>query len=276
MLLAVGNAQANHLNRGTRFAETESRAVSANQQGGRWVLHFDRDVARRGRGPRVSWVFRRLNELSTADAEVSPVLRRYATPSRRAEGVTRPVPEAYYIPGAGYFRLPGPYRSVDLAIGTRHARTRARRSDLDIGRTLVHELVIHAWRDVFFYQPRPWSQDPPPSRGSGSAHRDHAHTTGAATDGMQHNYPDAEADLLDHYYDLERGHDLEWAEARHTGFSRAVGLLGGVMGSNVPSFPQYRPPTEQYVQERAVFLRQARAFAEQRRRMEELERRASR
>ena len=73
------------------------------------------------------------------------------------------------------------------------------------------------------------------------------------------------------YYELARGDTLQHLEATHPGFSRMIHLLGGIMGSHVPSFPPYRRPSAEYSHEQARFIAQARAAAEQRRRMEKLE-----
>jgi len=276
MLKAVGAAQSNHLHASPDFHQAEARIISVREVKGRWILHIEGRVARQRRGGSVSWVLLRLIEVAEAEAEVSPTLRPQVSPSGRATGVTLPKPISYYIPGAGSFRLPGPYNYVDIPVATVHPLTHESRSILAIGRSLVHELIIHAWRDILFYQPRPYSTDPHASPGAGSSHRDASHTTGRRSSGRQHNYADAEADLLDYYYDLAVGHSLEDSEANHTGFSRSVQLLGGIMGTNISFFRQYRRATAEYSEERARFLEQARAFAVQRRHVEALERNMSR
>jgi hypothetical protein len=139
---------------------------------------------------------------------------------------------------------------------------------LDIGRTLVHELVVHAWREVFLV-------------GAGlrnahglaaSLHQSSLHIPSPTA---EHNLADAEGDLIDYYYDLARGYTVAFGEQQHPDFERIIGVLGGVMGSRIPSLEPFRRSAPAYVIEQAQFLERARHFRQQMDRMVELESRVS-
>lgn len=275
MLSAIGQAQANFLGSvPNRFANAESRALSKVQQDGKFVLRVDQSAAQSGRSPqRVSWVFRRLHEMASSEAEVRVSTQSQVTAFLRAQGGTRPTFETYTLPGRGYFRLPGPVRLDNVSVATVHPRTGANRTVLAIGRTLVHELVIHAWRDIFFYQRVPGTSQPASDLAMSSEHHDRPHRPNSLG---QHSLSDAEADLIDYYYDLAMGNTLAFGERTHPGFGQKVRALGGVMGSRIPTLGAHRRSAAEYAIEQARFLNQASQFRQQMDRMQRLESRVSR
>jgi hypothetical protein len=275
MMDAIGQAQGNHLGSVQRsFSRAESRALSLVQRGDGFILGVDLGVAQAGRSPhRVSWVFRRLHEMASSQAAVRVATQRQVTSFLRADGGTRPRFEDYILPGRGSFRLPGPVRTVDVSVATVHPLTGVDRTLLDMGRTLVHELVVHAWRDISFYQRALGTDQPRADPATTSEHRDYPHFPGSMG---PHNLADAEADLIDYYYDLARGHTLRFGEAHHPGFSRIIRVLGGVMGSRIPTLGARHRATSEYTAEQARFLEQVRLFRQQMDRMRQLESRISR
>jgi len=209
-------------------------------------------------------VFLRLAELVASSAVVRARLTR-SIARGGAYGVTRPDFGGHAIAGRSFRYLPAPASAVDLSVATRRRRSPneaslVRRSSIDIGRTLIHELAIHAWRDVSFYQP-------PPSSGRRSRadiearHRAPEHAM--APPGTSHNLADAEADLIDHYWDLEmsRGSGRRSEDPHVTGM---VTRVGGVMGLRILRWMRetasLRAAAEEIRAERARFLQERDRF----------------
>jgi hypothetical protein len=270
MMHAIGRAQAAHLAiRRASFSAAESTSMSIASARSRPVLGLALESARRDRAPhQISWVLRRIHDLVSAPADVQLSTRPRVAALLLAYGATHPRYESYVLPGRGYFRLPGPVRVVGVIAAEVHPTTQANRTHLDIGRTLIHELVVHAWREVFL----PGAGLPGAHPATSSIHQARPHIPSPTTG---HNLADAEADLIDYYYDLARGDTLAFGERAHPGFARIVRILGGVMGSRIPSLEPYRRGSSEYVIEQAQFLERARAFRRQMDRMHQLESRVS-
>jgi RHS repeat-associated protein len=228
-LHAVGAAQAYELGLSgeefRRFMEAESRAISVVEQDGRYLLQVDLDLARRGRGrPEVSWVLQRLYDLTSSSA----VIRLSTGPlaNESALGETFPASAEGY--SSEVFVVVRPISEIG--------------SRLEFGLTAVHELVIHAWRSVNFYQPRS-SITQLPSDFEVAYHMYSGHSV--VRRGSAHSWADVEADLLDEYLfrydpsldpsrrtDLSR-EEMQWYEEHNRLLPELIGRAGGLMGNNL-------------------------------------------
>ncbi|MCB9595281.1 MAG: hypothetical protein H6719_21360 [Sandaracinaceae bacterium] len=268
-LVAIGRAQRDAVGRGLRFALAEGDAVTAVD--GR--LHIDEGLARAGRGAvGLSWTFLRLYELVESDAVVRP--RLTASIARGgAYGVTRPDFGGHAVPGRTYAYLPAPASSVEVTVATSRRRSASSpswvpRTSLDIGRTLIHELCVHAWRDVSFYQPPPGGGLPGrPAQESRHRAAEHA----MARPGTPHNLADAEGDLIDHYWDLETTRrNGRRVEDPHV--ATIVNQVGGVMGRRILQWMRetaaLRQASAELRRERARFVERRDDFERSQRRRE--------
>mgnify|MGYP001206665716 CR=1 FL=1 len=266
-MLAVGRAQASVLSEGFSFAEAEANSITLQTQNvdgdATSTLQIDDSAAITQRGRHgASWVYARLVELVASTARVRcslvPLVGRGL-----AHGVTRANFGGHALPGRRYVRLPGPVAEVDVLVGAQRRRRGvvSSRDPLDIGRTLVHELVIHAWRDVSFYQPAPVPGQHRAEVREDSGHRAAPHSAAAPT-GRLHNYADAEGDLIDLYWDIEtQSRDPSAGHAR-----RIARQVGGVLGTRILRWQIATAPrreqAETFRQERLRFLEQRLRFEE--------------
>jgi RHS repeat-associated protein len=181
----VGAAQAQALGlKGAereRFVMAESKAISVVEMKGRFLLYVDLNAAMEGRGGRyVSWVLERLYHLTQSSWSVGVLTGPDVTGSRVNIGATQGVRESLSVP------------TVSL-VNTKRADYTKTPVRL-LGETIIHELVIHAWRDAFFGlagKVDDWDY----FNTSGHNHPIHSLLTST----KEHNWPDIEADVLTWY-----------------------------------------------------------------------------
>jgi hypothetical protein len=252
MMSAIGRADAkvHRLN----SPDAEARAISWRLAQGVYYLSVNLAEARSARGRRTSWVLERLNELEHSPASVTAQLPTESSSYVRSFGGTQPDPQGYTVPGRGHFRLPGPFGLVTIAVATIHPRTRMPRGAIDIGRTLIHELVIHAWREVSYYQRAVGGVGPenlnPMSQ---SIHSDRPHAVGRGS----HNLADYEADLIDYYYDVARD-DVPREE--HAEYYRAVRDGGRTIVDWQDRTLRQREANQEWLRERQRYIDAAESF----------------
>lgn len=246
-LRAVGDAQARDLglegDEAEQFARAEFEAITIRDG----QLHVDLESARAGRGRSESWVLRRLWELAHAE-EVIEVVTVEEIESVFAGGESLGVT----VPSVTTGRRRTDGDSAVLAIASRNRSrptfesrlvrpnltpradpsTHFAESRLDYGETFVHELTIHAWREVFApsarrvpEQPDTISIDPGAQGHVAKRHRIGSPQSSEAELNV-HAQADLEADLLEFYA-------LGARQSERPLSSDAVRRLGGVQGGRV-------------------------------------------
>jgi RHS repeat-associated protein len=250
-LRAVGVAQANALGltgeTAERFVEAESEAIGMEGSNGHYRLTINAMAAQQGRGGRdVSWVLQRLIELTQVAAINRVVSARTVTGAGALTGATYPL------------RMEeGVARSLATVVGTSRGETR-NWSRLEMGGTIVHELIVHAWREVNFPQPsehvvRRTSQMVLARSATLSRHVHLEHAGMQVLSRDLHGVADDEAHLLQYYQTryspqiFRRLNEIPpafqpaaYREMRHD--VQGIERLGGVMGDNTVSLKRIFQP----------------------------------
>jgi hypothetical protein len=167
------------------FVTAESSAVTTVNYNGFVILQMDRDRARAGRAPfGPSWAFERLHWLSTSSTVVE--VWEWDLVSLGEQGIagsTQRDPASIHDGRVGRF-----YVNVDTLDPQRRAPS------LDqVGETVVHELVLHVYREARYGVGR---RHQPYVEGSPNHASYPFHSPVQANEGAAHAPADLEADLL--------------------------------------------------------------------------------
>ncbi len=180
-LQVVGVAQAKGLGlsgvEAERFMAAESNAISMTKKDGKFFLSVDEQLAKKGRGGHaISWVLERLQNLTQSRSMLRVVTaNRIFVPYGEASGRTFPK-----IMGGSQPYIPVGIRTDSIKEGY------AGRPLSSVGRTIVHELVIHAWREFN------WPKEENMGSFKYSGHI-------LLPDRKHFNWTDIEAEVLSHY-----------------------------------------------------------------------------
>jgi RHS repeat-associated protein len=239
-LWKVGHSQAKALGlkgeERQRFIMAEWKAISIAQLNGNFYLYVDLNSAMEGRGGRwVSWVLERLYHLTQSQKTVRVITGPRALRGG-AMGSTRSMEMVHEEEKLerSKVRLP-----ISVISKTEPNEFFKRRTPSAVGRTIVHELIIHAWRNVWFPsgRHRPWDCFTNPG---------HKGVTHLNTYKELHSWPDIEADLLDYYEAQDEAgklltetlriktYKLSAIEMRHEKkLSHYINRAGGIMGKKL-------------------------------------------
>ena len=203
-LQAAGAVQAKELNLSGKefstFMTAEANAITLVKRGNRYFMNVNMKKATKAKGGRQpSWIFKRLYHIAKSKA-----LTRIVAAESSYEGVSGFT--------KGYGKQNPAYSYVVVGIRTAPFEGTKRRPLLGTGESIVHELVIHAWRNIHFKQPET-RFEVNPHNFKHSSHFSASHITGENTYPITHNWSDIEANILKYY--REQYSSYSWVSVKH-------------------------------------------------------------